>query len=96
MAGRFVNATAHGRVFSRRWIGRHCGFYRPSGFDLSQWSRARVNIDYHLSFDGSVCSVQYMLTAELVEARSTATTVEIFTRTSAWPRICAPALAARR
>ena len=26
-------------------------------FDLSQWSRARVNIDYLLSFDGSVYSV---------------------------------------
>jgi transposase len=47
-------------------------------FDLSQWSRARVNIDYHLSFDGSVYSVPYILTGELVEVRSTATTVEIF------------------
>jgi hypothetical protein len=47
-------------------------------FDLSQWSRARVNIDYHLSFDGSVYSVPYILIGELVEVRSTVTTVEIF------------------
>ena len=47
-------------------------------FDLSQWSRARMNIDYHLSFDGSVYSVRYALTGELVEVRSTATTVEVF------------------
>jgi transposase len=47
-------------------------------FDLSQWSRARVNIDYHIAFDGNVYSVPYSLTGVLVEIRSTATTVEIF------------------
>ena len=47
-------------------------------FDLSQWSRARVNIDYHIAFDGSVYRVPYALTGELIEVRSTATTVEIF------------------
>ena len=47
-------------------------------FDLSHWSRARVNIDYHIAFDGSVYSVPYALTGELVEVRSTATTVEVF------------------
>jgi transposase len=46
-------------------------------FDLSQWSRARVNIDYHVSFDGNFYSVPYNLVHEMVEIRSTPTTVEI-------------------
>jgi Mu transposase-like protein len=46
-------------------------------FDLSQWSRARVNIDYHLAFDGNFYSVPYNLVHELVEIRSTPTAVEI-------------------
>jgi hypothetical protein len=46
-------------------------------FDLSQWSRARVNIDYHVSFDANLYSVPYNLVHELVEIRSTPTTVEI-------------------
>ena len=46
-------------------------------FDLSQWSRARVNIDYPVSFDSNLYSVPYNLVHELVEIRSTPTTVEI-------------------
>jgi transposase len=46
-------------------------------FDLSEWSRARVNIDYHVSFDSNLYSVPYHLVQELVEIRSTSTTVEI-------------------
>jgi transposase len=46
-------------------------------FDLSEWSRARVNIDYHVSFDSNLYSVPYSLVHELVEIRSTPTTVEI-------------------
>jgi transposase len=46
-------------------------------FDLSEWSRARVNIDYHVSFDANLYSVPYNLVHELVEIRSTPTTVEI-------------------
>jgi transposase len=46
-------------------------------FDLSEWSRARVNIDYHVSFDSNLYSVPYNLVRELVEIRSTPTTVEI-------------------
>src|ERR1700688_365947 len=49
-------------------------------FDLSQWSRARVNIDYHVSFDANLYSVPYNLVQELVEIRSTPTTVEILHR----------------
>jgi hypothetical protein len=47
-------------------------------FDLSQWSRARVNIDYHIAFDTNYYSVPYNLVHELVEVRSTPTTIEIF------------------
>ena len=46
-------------------------------FDLSEWSRARVNIDYHVAFDANLYSVPYNLVHELVEIRSTPTTVEI-------------------
>jgi transposase len=46
-------------------------------FDLSEWSRARVNIDYHVVFDSNLYSVPYNLVHEPVEIRSTATTVEI-------------------
>lgn len=47
-------------------------------FDLSQWARARVNIDYHIAFDENLYSVPYNLVHETVEVRSTPTTVEIF------------------
>jgi transposase len=47
-------------------------------FDLSQWSRATVNIDYHIAFDGNFYSVPYTLVQQVVEVRSTPTTVEIF------------------
>ena len=47
-------------------------------FDLSQWSRARVNIDYHIVFDANYYSVPYNLVHELVEVRSTPTTIELF------------------
>jgi transposase len=47
-------------------------------FDLSQWSRARVNIDYHIVFDANFYSVPYVLVHELVEIRATHATIEIF------------------
>ena len=47
-------------------------------FDLSEWSRARVNIDYHIAFDTNYYSVPYSLVQELVDVRSTPTTIEIF------------------
>jgi transposase len=46
-------------------------------FDVSEWSRARVNIDYHVAFDANFYSVPYNLVHEWVELRSTPTTVEI-------------------
>lgn len=47
-------------------------------FDMSQWSHARVNIDYHVAFDSNFYSVPYNLVHEPVEVRSLPTTVEIF------------------
>ena len=47
-------------------------------FDMSQWSRAKVNVDYHVAFDGNFYSVPYTLVQQVVEVRSTPTTVEIF------------------
>jgi transposase len=45
---------------------------------MSQWSRATVNIEYHIAFDGNSDSVPYTLVRQIVEIRSTPTTVEIF------------------
>ena len=47
-------------------------------FDMSQWSRATVKIDYHIAFEGNFYSVPYTLVQQVVEVRSTPTTVEIF------------------
>ena len=49
-------------------------------YDLHQWVTARVNIDYHLECDRHYYSVPYILTGQVVEIRSTLTTVEIFHR----------------
>lgn len=52
----------------------------PHRYDLSQWAQARVNIDYHIAFDGNFYSVPYTLTGEVVDVRATPATVEIFHR----------------
>jgi transposase len=46
-------------------------------FEISEWARARVNIDYHVAFDGNFYSVPYNLVQQVVEIRATVTTVEI-------------------
>jgi transposase len=50
------------------------------GYDLSLWSKAVVNIDYHVQFDLSFYSVPYTLARQAVELRATPHTVEIFHR----------------
>ena len=47
-------------------------------FDLSEWSQATVNIDYHIEFDKSFYSVPYQLVRQTVEVRATPTTIEVF------------------
>lgn len=49
-------------------------------FDVSEWKRAMVNGDYHVALHEHFYSVPYTLVREEVEARLTATTVEIFHR----------------
>jgi transposase len=47
-------------------------------FDLSVWSQATVNIDYHIQFEGSFYSVPHQLARQTVEVRATPTIIEIF------------------
>ena len=50
-------------------------------FVFGEWTiNARVNIDYHIDVHGHYYSVPHALLHELVDARRTATTVEIFHR----------------
>ncbi len=49
-------------------------------FELSEWKRATVNGDYHVALFEHYYSVPYTLVREEVEARLTATTVEILYR----------------
>lgn len=47
-------------------------------FVHAQWKHARVNIDYHVEFDGHYYSVPWQLLRAEVEVRATATIVEVF------------------
>ena len=47
-------------------------------YDLSVWSKALVNIDYHVQVNDSFYSVPYTLAQRTVEVRATPTTVEIY------------------
>ena len=49
-----------------------------SRYELAEWKAARVNIDYHVEGDHNFYSVPYQLVHERVDARYTATTVEVF------------------
>jgi transposase len=45
---------------------------------MAEWTRARVNIDYHVSFGKHYYSVPYRYLRKEVEVRATARTVEVF------------------
>ena len=47
---------------------------------VSEWKKARVNIDYHIELTAHYYSVPYTLAREEVEIRYTAFTVEVFSR----------------
>jgi transposase len=49
-------------------------------YELSQWSRPRVNLDYHVEFEDNFYSVPYVLVHELVDLRATESVVEIFVK----------------
>src|SRR5690242_348548 len=52
----------------------------PERYQLADWKSVRANIDYHVEIDRHYYSVPYQLIGQLLEARFTATTVEIFHR----------------
>lgn len=49
-------------------------------FVIADWKRARVNIDYHVEFEGHYYSVPHALVRQEVELRITRSTVEILAR----------------
>jgi len=51
-----------------------------SAFSYGEWKAARVNVDYHIEVDHHWYSVHFTLVHEEVEARATATTIELFHR----------------
>ncbi len=52
----------------------------PNRYEMAEWKECTVNIDYHIEVDHNYYSVPYQLADERVEARATATTVEVFFR----------------
>jgi transposase len=58
-------------------------------YEVSQWARCRVNIDYHVEVAGHLYSVPYQLIGQLLEARYTSTIVEVYykgQRLDSYPR----------
>ena len=49
-------------------------------YEFAQWKTVRANIDYHVDIERHLYSVPHQLTGQQLEARFTATTVEIFHR----------------
>ena len=49
----------------------------PTSYELAQWKKARVNIDYHIELDRHYYSVPYQLAKQQVDVRFTVTTVEV-------------------
>jgi transposase len=47
-------------------------------YELAEWKPCRVNIDYHVDVDHNFYSVPYQLVHTRVEARFTASTIEVF------------------
>lgn len=60
---------------------------------IARFKPARVNIDYHVEFEGHYYSVPHRLVGEAVELRITATTIEVL---HGQTRVAAHALSARR
>jgi transposase len=52
----------------------------PTRFTYGEWKAAKVNVDYHVEVDHHYYSVPFSLVHEQVEARATASTVEVFHR----------------
>ena len=50
----------------------------PQPYEYAEWKKPKVNIDYHIEVDHHYYSVPHRLAREKVDARITATVVEIF------------------
>jgi len=50
----------------------------PSRYEFAEWSKPKVNVDYHVDVQKHYYSVPYTLVHKQLDARRTATTVEIF------------------
>jgi transposase len=62
-------------------------------YEYAEWEKHKVNIDYHVEVDRHYYSVPHQLRGQVVEARVTATTVEILfkgTRVASHPRSSSP------
>jgi len=49
-----------------------------SRYEFAEWKRVKVNIDYHIEFNGHYYSVPYTLVKQELEVKVTSTLVEIF------------------
>jgi transposase len=47
-------------------------------YELAEWKKASVNIDYHVEYDRHYYSVPYTLVRQKLEVRATASTVEVY------------------
>jgi transposase len=47
-------------------------------YEFARWARPRVQINYHVEFDGHFYSVPYLLVGKQLDLRATETTIEIF------------------
>jgi transposase len=59
-------------------------------YELAEWNVCRVNIDYHVEIAHNFYSVPYQLVHERVDARATASTIEVFfkgRRVASHPRL---------
>lgn len=50
-------------------------------FVFSEWKEVRLNIDYHVTFDGNHYSAPHTLVHEHLDLRATSTTIELFFKT---------------
>jgi len=53
-----------------------------AAYEYAEWTKGRVSLDYHVEILGFYYSVPHALIRQEIEARVTATTVEVFQRTS--------------
>lgn len=59
---------------------RALGPLPESRFEYAEWKKAKVNIDYHVLFDGHSYSVPYQHVHDEVWVRATATSIEVLLR----------------